>query len=372
MPGYVEGLGFDLEETMARRQTIDQWERSWQKYWANATTVVLLAPIIIRTAIALEVDFMGPMIVTAIISNSAGMLTLVGDPATFLVGSAIHLSFVQYLRWGSLCGLLALLVLVPLIRWLMKDTWKVRKALPSDLRARPLERPWFCLLSVMILVLMMALFLFGEQLPNPIAPPAVAILAATLALLVIYEFRVAPVGKILRDIDWNTLLFIACLFLIMEALTKTGILRTLALNMNTWFGSNTCVVALVVLGAIGFASALIPNTPVVAGTILLVKGYFVAAELMPEHALAPTFTGWPSWTLPVFVGMMCGATLGGNATVIGASANVVSAGICREQGKPIRFVAFLRYGVPITLCQLAVSAVYVLVLYWLTRGAAGR
>ena len=69
---------------------------------------------------------------------------------------------------------------------------------------------------------------------------------------------------------------------------------------------------------------------------------------------------------------MCGATLGGNATVIGASANVVSAGICREQGKPIRFVAFLRYGVPITLCQLAVSAVYVLVLYWLTRGAAGR
>jgi len=224
MPRYVEGLGFDLEETMARRQTIDQWERSWQKYWANATTVVLLAPIIIRTAIALEVDFMGPMIVAAIISNSAGMLTLVGDPATFLVGSAIHLSFVQYLGWGSLCGLLALLVLVPLIRWLMKDTWKVRKALPSDLRARPLERPWFCLLSVMILVLMMALFLFGEQLPNPIAPPAVA------------------------------------------------------------------------------------------GTILLVKGYFVAAELMPEHALAPTFAGWPSWTLPVFVGMMCGATLGGNAT----------------------------------------------------------
>jgi len=91
----------------------------------NATTVILLAPIIIRVATALEVDIVGPMVLTAIISNSAGMLTLVGDPATFLVGSTIGMTFSQYLQKVSLGGLLALLVIVPLMPWLMKDVWRV-------------------------------------------------------------------------------------------------------------------------------------------------------------------------------------------------------------------------------------------------------
>ena len=333
----------------------------------NATTIVLLAPIIIRAAVALEVDFVRPMILAAIISNSAGMLTLVGDPATFLVGSAIGLSFAQYLKWASLGGVLALLVLIPLFRLLMKDTWKTRKTLPTDLADKPLERPWFCVLSLGVLFLMVALFLFGDRLPSPISPPAVAIVAATFALLILFEFRVAPVGQVLRGIDWSTLVFLACLFLMVEALNKTGVLRTLAMNLHAGFGGNLGAVAIAVLAGIGMASSLIPNIPVVAGTIFLVKGYFVAAELMPEHALSPTFLDWPITTLPVFVAMMFGATLGGNATVIGASANVVSAGICRERGQPIKFITFLRYGAPITLCQLAVSAVYVLVLLWLTR-----
>jgi Na+/H+ antiporter NhaD/arsenite permease-like protein len=81
----------------------------------NATTVILLAPIIIRVANALEVDFVGPMVLTAVISNSAGMLTLVGDPATFLVGSEVGMSFMQYLRRVSPGALLTILVILPLI-----------------------------------------------------------------------------------------------------------------------------------------------------------------------------------------------------------------------------------------------------------------
>jgi Na+/H+ antiporter NhaD/arsenite permease-like protein len=84
----------------------------------NATTVILLAPIIIRIMKELDVDFVGPMLVTAIISNSAGLLTLIGDPATFLVGSSIGLTFGQYLQKVSLGGLLNILVLVsPSCRW---------------------------------------------------------------------------------------------------------------------------------------------------------------------------------------------------------------------------------------------------------------
>jgi Na+/H+ antiporter NhaD/arsenite permease-like protein len=116
------------------------------------------------------------------------------------------------------------------------------------------------------------------------------------------------------------------------------------------------------LAGISTNSSLLANIPVVAASILMVKGYFVTAELVPERALGTLFTDWPASTLPVFVAMMFGATLGGNATLIGAAANVVSAGICAAHGKPLRFTTFLRYGVPLTLCQLVVSALYVLVL----------
>jgi Na+/H+ antiporter NhaD/arsenite permease-like protein len=116
------------------------------------------------------------------------------------------------------------------------------------------------------------------------------------------------------------------------------------------------------LAGISTTSSLLANIPVVAASILMVKGYFVTAELVPEGALGTLFTDWPAATVPVFVAMMFGATLGGNATLIGAAANVVSAGICAAHGKPLRFTTFLRYGVPLTLCQLVVSALYVLVL----------
>jgi Na+/H+ antiporter NhaD/arsenite permease-like protein len=124
-------------------------------------------------------------------------------------------------------------------------------------------------------------------------------------------------------------------------------------------------IALVMLGGVALASSVLANIPVVAAVVLLTKGYFVVAELMPEQALGAVYTEWPLTTLPVFVGMMFGGTLGGNATLIGASANIVSAGICSAHGKPVNFATFLRYGLPVTVCQLAASAVYVMVLYHL-------
>jgi len=105
----------------------------------------------------------------------------------------------------------------------------------------------------------------------------------------------------------------------------------------------------------------------VAASILMIKGYLVAAEAVPEAALAGDFTGWPAATIPVFVGMMFGATLGGNATLIGAAANIVAAGICARHGNRVTFAGWLRYGIPFTAAQLAVSALYVLALFYFVR-----
>ena len=93
------------------------WWPPFVRFFPNATTVILLAPIIIRVATALKVDFVGPLVLTAIISNSAGLLTLVGDPATFLVGSSIGMSFGQYLQKVSIGGLLSVLVAGPSSPW---------------------------------------------------------------------------------------------------------------------------------------------------------------------------------------------------------------------------------------------------------------
>jgi len=328
----------------------------------NATTVILVAPIIIRVARALKVDFVGPMILAAIVSNSAGMLTLVGDPATFLVGSAIGLSFVQYLQQVSLGGLLAVIMIVPLLPRLMPQVWGTRVVLPPAAPPPRIERKGFVVLALAVLAVMVLLFLFGEELPTRIVPPAVAIIGATLALLVIYGQRVEPVDNVLRDVDWKTLVFLGAIFCLVQAFTKTGLLQGLSLQLYAWFGAELTLVALILLAGIGVLSSLLANIPVVAASLVMTKGYLVAAEAVPEIALGAGFADWPAATLPVFVAMMFGATLGGNATLIGASANIVSVGICASHGERVSFVRFMRYGVPITLAQLALGALYVLAL----------
>jgi Na+/H+ antiporter NhaD/arsenite permease-like protein len=329
----------------------------------NATTVMLLAPVIIRVANVLKIDFVGPLVLTAIISNSAGLLTLVGDPATFLVGSSIGMTFTQYLIRVSLGGVMALVVLVPFLPWVMKETWRAETALPKDLTTEPLQRPWVSAISLGILIIMVLLFLVGDRLPVHIGPAAAAIIACSMSLLVIQGAMVEPIGNVLQDIDWKTLIFLSCMFILVEVFTKTGALRALSGHLYQLFGANLLPVSIALIAGVGLASSVLANIPVVAAMILLVKGYLVSAELVPEDALGVFFTDWPLATLPVFVAMMFGGTLGGNATLIGASANVVSAGISAAHGRPITFAAFLRYGLPITICQLVVSALYVWLLY---------
>jgi Na+/H+ antiporter NhaD/arsenite permease-like protein len=180
---------------------------------------------------------------------------------------------------------------------------------------------------------------------------------------VVYGARVEPIANVLKDIDWKTLLFLLFMFGLVEAFNKTGVIQSLSLSFHQWFGVRLMLVAMMVLLMVGVGSSVLANIPLVAAMIIMLKGYFVAAELVPEEALGPAFSAWPESALPVFVAMMFAGTLGGNATLIGAAANIVSAGICAANGKPVGFARFMRYGVPLTVCQLAVSAAYVMGLF---------
>jgi Na+/H+ antiporter NhaD/arsenite permease-like protein len=324
----------------------------------NATTVVLLAPIIVTVARALKVDFVGPLILTALVSNAAGLLTLVGDPATFVVGSSIGMSFGSYLDKVSPAGLLTVLVVIPLLPVLMPAIWQARTEV-AEQQAIRIERPAFAALALLVLFVMVAMFLFGESLPVPLGAPVVAIIGATLALLVIYQLQVEPVENILRDVDWKTLIFIAASFCLVEAFTETGLLQSLATKLHEWFGDHFTVVAIMLLGTIGLMSSVLANTPVVAAALVTAKAYLVIVEAVPDIALSAGYTAWPAATLPLFIGMMFGGTLGGNMTLIGSSANMVSAGICAAEGERVTFMRFFRIGFPVALAQLVVGALYV-------------
>lgn len=328
----------------------------------NATAVILLAPIVIRVCREFKVGFVGPMIFTAMLSNSAGLLTLVGDPATFMVGQAMGLTFGEYLQKVSLGGVMAILVLIPLMPLLLREVWQARTTLPADLRPAPIERPSFCAFSLMVLAIMVTLFLIGESIPQPIVPPAAAIIGASLALLAIHTAKIEPIDNVLHDVDWKTIIFIFCMMCYVEQITKTGVLAGLSRQMFEILEGNLLLAGMFLLASIGIASGFLANIPVVAAAILMTKGYLVLLQMVPEEALGIGFTAWPGESLPVFVAMMFGGTLGGNATLIGASANLVAVGICANQGSKVDFVTFLRYGVPVTICQLAASAVYVWVL----------
>ena len=129
------------------------------------------------------------------------------------------------------------------------------------------------------------MFIFGEDLPTHIVPPAVAIIGATLALIVVYGAKIEPIEKVLEDIDWKTLIFLLCMFCRVEAFTKTGVIQSLSLSFFTWFGVDLLLVALMVLVVVGFGSSLLANIPLVAAMILMLKGYFVLAQLVSEEAL---------------------------------------------------------------------------------------
>src|SRR5262249_55551587 len=203
---------------------------------------------------------------------------------------------------------------------------RLQRALPPEEPARPLERPGFAMLALAVLALMIVLFLFGESLPTHVVPPAVAIIAAALALFVIYRVQIEPVDDVIRDVDWKTLVFLGAIFCLVQAVTNTGLLQAFSLKLYQWAGTRFTPVALGLLAGIAVLSGFLANTPVVAASILMIKGYLVAAEVVPEAALASDFTAWPAATIPVFVAMMFGSTLGGSATLIGASANIVAAG----------------------------------------------
>lgn len=326
----------------------------------NATTVMLLAPLLPPLASELGVDFVPLLILLVLVANSAGLLTLVGDPATFIVGDAINISFIDYLLRLSLGGVFAIVTILIVLPVLFPKTWNTKLEDLGHLPHPTINHPRALGIGAIIVVTMLFFFVVGESLPVPISPAAVALLGAALALLVAHQSKIDTVNNILRDVDWSTLLFFMSIFVLIGGLEKTGVINGASIVFGKILGDNILLASLSLIFFTGLLSSIVPNIPLVVAMVPLLKQYVVNVGLVGAEVLEPGFSGqFPQEVLPLFYAMMFGATLGGNGTLVGASSNIVAAGIAELHGKRIGFDVFLRYGLPVMGLQLLASALYV-------------
>jgi Na+/H+ antiporter NhaD/arsenite permease-like protein len=330
----------------------------------NATTVMLLAPLIPPMAQEVGINFVPLLILMVLIANSAGLLTLVGDPATFIVGDAINISFTDYLLQLSLGGVIAVAVVVATLPLLFRKIWNTKLDNLEELPHPQINHPKALIFGAVIVAFVLLFFVIGESLPFPISPAAVALLGAALALLLSHHSKIDSVNNILRDVDWSTLIFFMSIFVLIGGLEKTGVINGLSGILAAILGKNIFLGSLVLLFFVGILSSVVPNIPLVVGMVPLLKQYVVTVGLAPAEVLAQDFQGqFPAEVLPLFYAMMFGATLGGNGTLVGASSNIVAAGISEQHGRRISFRTFLHYGIPVMLLQLVASGLYVLVRF---------
>ncbi|HAT13551.1 MAG TPA: transporter [Microcoleaceae bacterium UBA11344] len=330
----------------------------------NATTVMLLAPLIPPMAEEVGVDFVPLLILMVFVANSSGLLTILGDPATFIVGDAINMSFADYLIKLSLGGAIAVGVIVVILPWLFPEIWHQELKDLEHLPHPKINHPRVLAVGGLIIAFVLTFFVVGESLPVPISPVAVALLGAALSMLLAHQSKIDSVNNILRDLDWSTLLFFMSIFVLIGGLEKTGVIASISVILAAILGKNIFLGSLALLFFVGLMSSVVPNIPLVVAMVPLLKQYVVNVGLAPAEVLAPDFAGqFPVEVLPLFYAMMYGATLGGNGTLVGASSNIVAAGISELHGRRISFQTFLRYGIPVMLLQLVTAAIYVTIRF---------
>jgi Na+/H+ antiporter NhaD/arsenite permease-like protein len=332
----------------------------------NATTVMLLAPLIPPIAQEVGINFVPLLMLMVFVANSSGLLTIVGDPATYIVGDAINLSFMDYFLRLSLGGAIAVLTVTATLPFLFRKIWNTKLENLENLPHPQINHPRVLTLGAFLVGFVLMFFVIGESLPIPISPAAVALLGAALAMLLAHQSKIDTVNNILRDVDWSTLIFFMSIFVLIGGLEKTKVISGMSGILAVILGKNIVLGSIALLFFVGLVSSVVPNIPLVVAMVPLLKQYIVTVGLAPAEVLAANYQGqFPPEVLPLFYAMMYGATLGGNGTLVGASSNIVAAGVAEQHGQRITFKKFLHYGLPVMFLQLITSAIFVLIRFFL-------
>lgn len=313
----------------------------------NVTTVLLIVPVTLTLTAQLEVNPMPFLITEILASNIGGTATLIGDPPNIMIGSAVGLDFTAFIVNLAPIAIVIMFVTIALLLFWYRNDLNVNEHNRNKLiTLNPQEaiKDW-ALLKKCLTVL--ALTIIGFMLHGMLNLES-ATIALTGAILLMLISRAEP-EEVLQDVEWPTIFFFAGLFILVGGLKSTGVIRELAAWSLTITSGNVEQTGYLVLWLSAIASAFIDNIPFVATMIPMLQEMGQISGMNLEAI-------W--WSLAL------GACLGGNGTLIGASANVIVAGIAEKNGYPISFVHFFKIAFPLMIVSIIISHVYLALRYF--------
>ncbi|MGA7674021.1 MAG: ArsB/NhaD family transporter [Rhizomicrobium sp.] len=321
----------------------------------NVTTVLLIAPVSFIVCRELRVAVYPFLFAEVLASNIGGTATLIGDPPNILIGSATGLGFDDFLLGVGpvVAVVMAMQLLICHLIWGIK-----LKSAPED-RARVMALDaksaiadrYLLICSLCVIGATLAAFVFAVRLE------AATIALTGAAVLMLLENLRQPihlhgdnVAKALGEVEWVTLFFFVGLFVVVGGVERAGLLDLAARELSRATGGNLAVTTGAVLWVSAILSAILDNIPFVATMIPMVKTLGVSL-------------GGPEAIRPVWWALALGACLGGNGTLVGASANLAMAGMAEKNGVPFRFVKFTLLAFPMMLASIAVAQLYLWLFY---------
>ncbi len=310
----------------------------------NVTTVLLMAPIVIEVCRGLRVDPRPVLLSTVFASNIGGTATLIGDPPNIIIGSAAGFSFMDFVRHLTPIAAADVFVLIALSPFVFRSWFRSYPRggsfeAPSVARIdRPLLRKVLTVLAMVI-----GLFLLEDYLGYPPSIPAIIGAAITLVLV---RSRIS-LEDAMNFVDWPTLIFFVFMFIAIRGVERMGVMDFIARGISS-LAPSLPIAMMVILWLSAFLSAFIDNIP------------FVMAMIPVIQRIASSLSVDP---MPLYWSLALGGCLGGNGTLIGASANIVVAGIAEKHGYHIPFRWFMKFGMPVMIATVGAAAIYLILRY---------
>jgi len=330
----------------------------------NVTTVLLMAPVTLAITKRLQLNPVIFLLVEAMASNIGGTATLVGDPPNMMIASKAELGYLDFLiRLGPIVVIIMAVFLGGL--WLftgrsMQVDPRLRNAvlnlrIDDAVQDRVLLRR-----CIWLLIAVNMAFCAHDWLR--LEPATIALLGASLFMLFGNKRETSGTAEelsYLTDVEWKTIFFFIGLFILIGGLVKVGIIRQAAELLVTYTSNNLTGTTMAVLWGSALLSAVVDNIPYVAAMNPLIVD--LARSRHPSLIDQTMLVHQPD-IMPLWWALALGACLGGNATIIGASANVIVVDLARKSGHDISFWQFARVGIPVTIGSMLLSSLY---LWWL-------
>ncbi|MBQ4092285.1 MAG: ArsB/NhaD family transporter [Firmicutes bacterium] len=311
----------------------------------NVTTVLLVGPMTISICRMIKTNPVPYLITQILASNIGGTATLIGDPPNIMIGSAAGFSFLDFVLMDAPVVVIIMVVTILMFRLIYGRKLTVSEEDRAEVmqlkEANSIRDAALFKKSIIMILLTVLAFMFHDVIG--LESSEVALAAGIIMVLI---------GKVdfeeaMHSVEWSTMLFFIGLFMVVGAMEATGVITLFANFIMDITHGNIIVMMLVILWVSALLSAILDNIPFVATMIPLVLA-------MENSGIDVT---------PLWWAISLGACLGGNGTLIGASANVVLSGIANKNGYPITFVQFMKIGMPVMLVSVVIATGYLLVRF---------